>query len=151
MILQEIDLFKGIDPGIMNEIANICSEEHFAKDTVLFKKGEEANSLYILEDGSVRLVIENVGTITFGLDQPGDVFGWSSMVEYGHYTSSGVCATDSKVLKIERDELDRIFDRHPDAGFKVLKRLAGVISNRLTHAYQDLLSAVRQDTTPSYG
>ncbi len=55
------------------------------------------------------------------------------------------------MLKIERDELERIFDRHPDAGFKVLKRLAGVISSRLTHAYQDLLSAVRQDTTPSYG
>ncbi len=151
MILQEVDLFKEIDPGIMNEIANICSEENYAKDTVLFKKGEEASSLYILEEGSVRLVIENGGTITFGLDHPGEVFGWSSMVESGHYTSSGVCATESKVLKIERDELDRIFDRHPDAGFKVLKRLAGVISRRLTHAYQDLLSAGAEDSTPSYG
>jgi CRP-like cAMP-binding protein len=100
MILQEVDLFKEIDPGIMNEIANICSEENYAKDTVLFKKGEEASSLYILEEGSVRLVIENGGTITFGLDHPGEVFGWSSMVESGHYTSSGVCATESKVLKI---------------------------------------------------
>ena len=138
--------------GCLREFCyDICSEENYAKDTVLFKKGEEANSLYILEDGSVKLVIENGGTITFGLDHPGEVFGWSSMVEYGHYTSSGVCATDSKVLKIERDELDRIFDRHPDAGFKVLKRLAGVISRRLTHAYQDLLSARTEESTPSYG
>jgi hypothetical protein len=42
MIVNEIDLFKGIDPEVMEEIANICSEEEYAKDTVLFEKGEEA-------------------------------------------------------------------------------------------------------------
>jgi hypothetical protein len=48
-------------------------------------------------------------------------------------------------------KLDKIFDRHPEVGFKVLKRLAGVISQRLSNAYRDLLSARGQDTTLSYG
>jgi len=151
MILEEADLFKEIDPGVMNEIVNICSEENYTKDTVLFRKGEEADSLYILEEGSVKLVIKDRGTITFALDQSGEVFGWSSMIESGHYTSTGVCATDSKVLKIDRDKLNRIFDRHPDVGLEVLKRLAAVISRRLTHAYQDLLSARTEENTFSYG
>ena len=151
MIVTEIDLFKGVAHEIMEEIVNICFEGNYAQDTVLFKKGEEAERLYILEEGSVKLIIENGGTITFTLDEPGEVFGWSSMVESGHYTASGVCATDIKVLKIERDELDKIFNRHPDVGVKVLKRLAGVISQRLTDAYQDLLSSMGQDKAPSYG
>lgn len=151
MILEEVDLFRQIDAGIMNEIVNICSEENYTKDTVLFKKGDEAKALYVLEEGRVNLVIENGGTIIFGLDHPGEVFGWSSMVESGHYTSSGVCATDIKVLKIEKDRLDKIFNRHPDAGLKILKRLAGVISRRLTYAYQDLLSARTEGSSPSYG
>lgn len=151
MILQEIVLFEGIDPEIMNEIVNICSEENYPQDTVLFKMGEEAECLYILEEGIVKLVIENGGTITFTLEESGEVFGWSSLVESGHYTASGVCATDVKALKIDRDELNKIFNLHPNVGLRVLKRLGDVISRRLTDAYRDLLSATGQDTTPSYG
>lgn len=151
MILQEIVLFEGIDPDIMNEIVNICSEENYPQNTVLFKMGEEAECLYILEEGIVKLVIENGGTITFTLEESGEVFGWSSLVQSGHYTASGVCATDVKALKIERDELNKIFNLHPNVGLKVLKRLGDVISRRLTDAYRDLLSSTGQDTTPSYG
>ena len=151
MILQEIQLFEGIDPAIMNEIVNICSEENYPQNTVLFKMGEEAECLYILEEGIVKLVIKNGGTITFTLEESGEVFGWSSLVESGHYTASGVCATDVKALKIERDELNKIFNHRPDVGLKVLKRLGDVISQRLTDAYRDLLSSTGQDTTPSYG
>jgi len=38
MIVKEIDLFKEIDPTIMEEIVNICSEQNYTKDAVLFKK-----------------------------------------------------------------------------------------------------------------
>lgn len=151
MIVKEIDLFKETDPEVMKEIGDICSEESYAKDTVLFKRGEEADYLYILEEGSVNLVIENGGSLVFSLTEPGDVFGWSSMVESGQYTASGVCVTDLKVVKIERERLDKIFNLHPDVGLKVLKRLAGVISQRLSNSYRDLLSARGQVTAPSYG
>ena len=151
MIVKEIDLFRGIDPEVMEEIANICSEEKYTKDTVLFEKGEEAESLYILEQGALNLVIQNGGTLIYGLKEPGRVFGWSSLVESGLYTASGVCATDLKVVKIKREKLDKIVDRHPEVGLKVVKRLARVISQRLSNAYRDLLSARGQDTTPSYG
>ena len=151
MIVKEIDLFRGIDPKVMNEIVDICSEESHAKDTVIFKKGEEADCLYILEEGSINLVIENGGTLVFSLTEPGEVFGWSSMIESGLYTASGICTTDLKVVKIEREKLDKIFNLHPDVGLNVLKKLAGVISQRLSNSYRDLLSARSQDTTPSYG
>lgn len=151
MILQEIDLFKGIGIEIMEEIVSICSEENYAADTLLFRQGKEADSLYILQEGVVRLLVENGGTISFSLDEQGEVFGWSSMVESGHYTASGLCAEDVKVLKIKREDLDKIFQRHPDVGLMVLKRLAGVIAGRLTDAYQDLLSSIRRDATASYG
>ena len=151
MIVKEIELFKGIEAEVMNQIANICSEENYSKDVVLFKKGEIAENLYILEEGSVHLVIENGGTITYTLNEQGQVFGWSSMVESGQYTASGICATDLKVLKIEKEKLDKLFSQYPDAGLKILKRLTAVISQRLINAYNDLLSARRQDTTPSYG
>jgi len=150
MIVKEIDLFKGIDFNVMNKIADICTEENYAKDTVLFKKDDEAECLYILEEGTVNLVIQNGGTLTFNLTESGEIFGWSSMVESAVYTASCICGTDIKAVKIERKKLDKIFNLHPDVGLKILKRLGGVFSKRISSVYQDLLSARRLDSTPSY-
>jgi len=151
MILNEIELFEQIDYEVMNEIAGICSEVNYSKDTTIFERDEQARCLYILLEGTVHLVIKSGGSITYSLTESGDVFGWSSMLEHGNYTATGICATDLKAVKIERDKLIKIFNNHPDVGFKVLQRLAGVISRRLLNAYRDLLSAQRTDTTPSYG
>jgi CRP/FNR family transcriptional regulator, cyclic AMP receptor protein len=151
MIIKEIELFKGIDHEVMNAIADICSEKTYSKGTVIFEKDEKANRLYILVEGTVKLRITNGGTITYTLSDPGDIFGWSCMVESGRYTASGVCATDLKVMEIKREALDKIFNLHPHSGIMILKRLAGVFSKRITNSYQDLLSAGRTETSPSYG
>jgi CRP-like cAMP-binding protein len=151
MIISETELFKGIDFEILNKVADICTEESYAKDNVLFKNDEEAEYLYILTTGTLNLVVKNGGTLTFRINEPGEVFGWSSMVESGKYTSSGVCATDLKAIKIGRDKLNKIFNIHPDAGLIVLKRLGGVFSKRLSNAYRNLLSSRETDSTPSYG
>jgi CRP/FNR family transcriptional regulator len=151
MIIKEMELFKGIDHEIMNEIANMCSEKSYVKGTVIFEKDEEAKCLYILVEGTVKLKVKNGGTITYSLTDLGDIFGWSCMVESGRYTASGVCATDLKALEIKREVLDKIFNLHPHVGIIVLKRLAGVFSKRISIAYKDLLSARRAETSPSYG
>ena len=154
MLVKEIELFGGVAPGVLNEIADICLEEKYSKDTVLFEKGEDAEYLYILKQGVLNLHIKNGGSLNFSLSERGDIFGWSSLVESGRYTASGICATDIEVLKVERDKLEKIFKSHPEVGYIVLKRLTGVISKRLLNAYQQLLSARGKDstaTTPSYG
>ena len=151
MIINETDLFKSINFEVMEEIANICSEEHYAKDTVLFEMGEKAEYLYILVEGTVNLVIKNGGSLVYSLTEPGEVFGWSSMVDPGLYTASGVCSSDLKVVRIKKEKLYKLFDLHPDVGFKILKRLGSVFSKRLSNAYRDLLSARERDTTSSYG
>jgi len=140
MILSEADFFKGIEPAVMDKISAICREERHPKDDVLFKKDEDAKSLFILKEGTVNLVIQNGGTLTTPLKESGEIFGWSCMVEHGVYTASGICATDSKIIKIDRDELDKIFDQHPRAGMMIIKRLGAVFSKRLSSAYRDLLS-----------
>ena len=140
MILSETEFFKGIESEVMNKISAISKEEEHPKDTVLFKKDAEAKSLFILKEGTVNLVIQNGGTLSTPLTESGEVFGWSCMVEGGIYTASGICATDSKIVKIDRDNLEEIFDQHPAVGLKILKRMAAVFSKRLSGAYRDLLS-----------
>ena len=140
MLLNETDFFAGIDSEVMNKITAICQEERYPKDTVLFKKDEDAKYLFILKEGCVNLVIQNGGTMATPLTESGEVFGWSCMVEDGIYTASGICAKDSRIIKIDRDQLDEIFNQHPHIGLMIIKRLGAVFSRRLSCAYSDLLS-----------
>ena len=86
------------------------------------------------------MVIQNGGTLAIPLSDPGEVFGLSGMVEGGVYIASGVCATDSKVIRIDRDKLEEIFDQHPDVGLILIRRLGAVLSKKLSNIYRDLLS-----------
>ena len=106
MILNETEFFKDIDPEVMNKITAIFSEEDHPKDTVLFEKDEDAKSIFILRGGTVNLVIKDGGIFAIPLSNPGEVFGLSGMVEGGVYIASGVCATDARVVKIDRDKLN---------------------------------------------
>jgi len=151
MNINEIVLFQGFDSSVIKEIEEICLEKKYTKNTLLFKKDAKADCLYILEAGTINLVIKNRGTLVYSLSKPGDVFGWSSLVDPGTYTADGICFTDVKALKIEREKLFQVFERHPGAGLKVLGRLGSIFAHRLSNAYRDLLSARGQDTTPSYG
>lgn len=151
MILRETDLFKGIRSEVMEEIERISIEEEHAKDTVLFEQDEKAERLYILQNGVVDLLIKNGGSLAYILSEPGEVFGWSSLVASGHYTASGICVTDARVVRIEREKLEMIMNQHPDDGLKILRQLGSIFSRRLSIVYKEILAARKQDRTPTYG
>ena len=140
MILSEKEFFKGVDSEVMDKITAIYHEEDHPKDTVLFKKDEDAQALFILREGTVNLVIQNGGTLAIPLSDPGEVFGLSGMVGGSNYIASGICATESKVVKIDRDKLDEIFDQHPDVGLILIKRLGAVLTKKLSRLYRDLFA-----------
>lgn len=154
MILNEIDLFKGTDYAVMAKITDTCTENFFDQDSVIFNSGDPARNLYILQEGSVKLVIEKEASFSFRLNDQGSVFGWSSMAESGLYTSTAVCAKDSKVITLDNKELDKIFRKHPDIGYTIMRRLMNVFSDRLLNAYQahlHLLASQGHQTAKSYG
>jgi CRP-like cAMP-binding protein len=140
MILNETDFFKGVESEVMNKITAIYYEEDYPKDKVLFEKDEDARSIFILRRGTVNLVIKNGGMFIIPLSNPGEIFGLSGLVESSTYTASGVCATDAKVVRIDREKLDEIFDQHPDVGLILIKRLGAVLSKKLSRLYRDFFS-----------
>jgi CRP-like cAMP-binding protein len=155
--ITEMDLFAGINPDIMSTIADICSEEHHTKGKQLFAEGDEATSLFILEEGTVELQISRE-TAVYGLEEGtaefqisghtpvytlsegGSLFGWSSLVETAKYTASAVCSTDMKAIRIDTRRLNRIFTANPDIGLTFYRRLSSLFNQRLAKIYQRFLS-----------
>ena len=137
--IQRADLFRGMDQKVIKEINKIMVEESRAEGTVLFERGMTANELYILNEGSVDLIIGDNGHVTYTVKKRGEAFGWSSLVNHHVYTASAVCSSPTKLIKIQSDKLNKIFERQPASGLEFFRRLAEIISKRVSTGYNWLL------------
>ena len=151
MFIQKADLFKGMSQEVIKEIDSIMIEESYEGDASLFREGDPANNFYILVDGKVRLTIGEEGHMTHVVSNPGEIFGWSSLVEDGFYTASAECSLPTKLFRIEKEELDKIFERHPVSGLSFFKRMAGLVGKRLINSYRSLLAAHKEVGPSTYG
>jgi CRP-like cAMP-binding protein len=139
MFIQEVELFKGIPSHIIDEIAELVTQESHPAGHVLFREGDFADYLYILEEGDLDLTVKRDKQLSFSVDKTGSVFGWSSLVEPNLYTAKAECVKESRVIKIDADRLMRVFQKHPAEGLTIMKRLAGVIATRLIKSYKEVI------------
>jgi CRP-like cAMP-binding protein len=139
MVMLEGDLLKGLNRQVVEEIKDIMMEESYDEGVVLFEKGEAALDFYILIQGTVELSIGEDGYVTHIVKNPGDAFGWSSLVDHHVYTASAVCSAPTKLQRIRNQDLIEIFERYPADGVLFYKQVAGIIGRRLTTTYNFIL------------
>jgi CRP-like cAMP-binding protein len=137
MAIMESDLFKGVSQRFITRIAKGAEEISYDKGALIFERGREASHFCVLASGDVRIeVVEGQEALT--VSRPGEVFGWSALVEPYRYTATARCSRDAKILKISRDVLEAAVKEHPSEGIAVLKNLTGIIASRLRYAYRQL-------------
>ena len=150
MFIEKIDFFNGMSIEVIDEIFKISVVEAYSEGDIVFKQGDPAYYFFLLEEGEIRLTIGEEGHIGFTMS-PGDAFGWSSLADRDVWTATAECKLPCKLIKIEIDKLDNIFQKYPASGLIFFKRLAKLIGERLNMTYNTLLSAYSGEGRPSYG
>lgn len=150
MFIREAELFKGMPEHVHTEISEISEREVLSEGHVLFKQGDTADYLYILEEGLIEITVQGVERMIFLVDEFDSVFGWSALVEPKKYTATSKCKKNSKVIKIDGDRLMRIFQNHPVEGLNVMRRLAGIVAGRLLGCYGELTASDRHLSKINY-
>jgi CRP-like cAMP-binding protein len=131
MFIPNIDLFKDLRQEAIDDISQIAVEETYDKGTILFSHGQPADHFYILVDGKVRIGIGKNVAMDYVVQRLGEAFGWCSVVDRGAYSAEAQCVEPSRLLKIEKESLEKVFDAHERSGRKFYKRLAAELGRRL--------------------
>jgi CRP-like cAMP-binding protein len=145
-MLAEFDLFKEVSSDVLKEVAAISETIKVNKDDFVFREGEKADTLHLLVSGSIALRVnltsrpESV-TVSF-LNLPHQVLGWSGVVSPNHYTASAWCEEDCELLAIPSKMFMQILDKYPEDGYRIMLRIATIISDRLRNSRQALLKAL---------
>ncbi len=151
MFIEKAYLFQGMSPEFMAEVSRNLTHELHRKGDPLFKAGDPADFLYVIEEGRVRLSAGERGIFTQIVENEGDALGWSSLVGRNVYSSSAECLTDARLVKIPKERLEEIFDRYPVCGLLLFRRLARMIGDRLVESYRQITAAHSDKEPAPYG
>ncbi len=96
---------------------------------VLMREGTEAQSLYVLLSGTVRVVRSDGvgGQVEVGFRQAGECFGEMALVDGGTRSASIIAATPVTVFELERDLFLSLISPSPDLLAKLLRELSRMI------------------------
>ena len=134
--LRQATLFSGLSLHDLDGVAAICSDHVHAKGDVIFYQDDVADSLYILNRGSVRvsLINDNGRERIINLLRTGDIFGEDL---FGLRRQRQVQATAHEecwTSKITRENFRRLLIQKP----RLTLNLVEILTHKLTEARQDI-------------
>jgi CRP-like cAMP-binding protein len=151
MYIQQSDLFWGMNRDFVKKVMNIAEKKSYQKGHFLFHEGDLAVNFYVLIKGQVKLMIGATSQMVYTVDRAGEAFGWSSIIERDTYSASGECMEETTLQKIDSRALLNIMEQDPVNGLIFIKRLAGLIGNRLVWSYKMITSSSRAEVSMTGG
>lgn len=151
--LEQFPVFSGIDENQLESIARHCEVMALTPGMVIVAQDEPAKYLYGILSGEVELTLTftyqmlaqdiqsgkgalaRVKTmqkpVTVDTIVPGEIFGWSSLLEDGYQSATVSCTKAGEAFFVSADILKEIFENDPRTGYKVMTQLYGVVSDRM--------------------
>jgi len=141
--LMQAPQFAGLDRNAVERLWALGKVVQCRAGVEIFSRGHEASELLIIESGRVDLlfplqvlgatkevVVEHLG--------PGDVLGWSALINPYVLTLSARCVEACTMRAFARAALRAYLKEHPGVGHIMMENLAALVGHRLHH-FQDLM------------
>jgi CRP/FNR family cyclic AMP-dependent transcriptional regulator len=141
-VLENCDLFRGLDRKEIEKIATLCHSETYKGGESILNQGDFGDTLYIIEEGHVFLerIIDlgtKKGNIIISILGKGRALGcWSALLGQPHtLMASTRCRRSTRVIALKGLALREIMLSDPQLGFRVLERLCFILRDRIQGAY----------------
>lgn len=145
-------VYQGLSSSEMKHINNAGVQEWFVKDSPIFRKGQAGKEMFIILDGSVRIVDDMVSPPEhIALLHEGELFGELSMTAKSsrrtqredslRRSATALAATDTTLFVVHEDIFRDLLERYPDIASKLLMNLFYITGERLREAIRDKVIA----------
>lgn len=128
LFLRGVELFDQIASEDLVSVAQVCEEVSFAAGTQFITQGEPGDSLYILVDGEVNILMEGMGTVYHRGSK--SVIGEMAIISRNPRSAHCVAVTDIALLRVDNDSFWALMEERPKLTMGVIR----VLSRRLDEA-----------------
>ena len=140
--LRKIDLFENLGEEDIKAIVNVSTVESFPVHHIIFEEGWEAESLYIILDGSVRITkhIDGVGEEVLAIIREADYFGEMALIDDSNRSARATAMEPLRAIVINKTNFDQLMDSNLQLANRLLWNFSRILSKRLRALHEKLES-----------
>ena len=127
--LRNVEIFQDLNDAELRIVAPFCQEEMIPEGCTLFEEEAKAIKLIILEEGAISIRFKK--GVTFAVQTPGKILGWSFLVPPNRYMATAVTIRPSKLLVIKSPDFYALVQKDQKMGLKIMNNLAQVVASRM--------------------
>jgi CRP-like cAMP-binding protein len=136
MLHEQAELLKDLTAEEAQQVLALGSRITVPSGAALFRLGEAAERLFLIERGRITLTLP---MRIHGTEQDviveerssGQAVGWSALIPPYKFTLAASAPLETEVIALPRDSLCKYFTANPAAGYKMTLNLAVVVGHRL--------------------
>jgi len=124
-LLAGTPFFAGLDAAAVETVAGQCAHRDLKRNDILFREGEDANELFVVERGRVAIAnrSDDGRESLVALMEAGDLFGEMGLFD-GIRSAEARALETSTVVTVPYGPLREALDRQPKALWSVVELLA---------------------------
>ncbi|HEV7990783.1 MAG TPA: Crp/Fnr family transcriptional regulator [Gemmatimonadaceae bacterium] len=141
--LTSVPMFSGLQREELLKFAELTRERTYPKGSVILFQGDPGDSLYVLRQGRVKVVLigEDGREVILGVFEPGAHFGELSLIDDQPRSAHVIAMEESQLLILRREDFRRRVEANPTVAWALLSEL----SRRLRRADQKIGGLVLLD------
>lgn len=134
--LNKIPIFNTLTASELKEIEPYLTSVSYKKKEVIFSEGDPSEWLYIVAEGKAKItkLSQDGKEIILEIIAAMDFFGGLAVLRGFPYPANAVAMENTRVLKISRSNLLRIFDRFPN----LMYSMAMQVGERMKESHETL-------------
>ena len=145
-LFRSFPFFASVDDNRLLRLAAISAEVSYKPGELIFEEGASADRLYLVLSGAIELWmrVDGLGRpIPVGVIGPGEVVGWSTLVQPHRYTARGEARGPTRVVAVDSVRLRQLVEEDHSLGYYLYRQVASVIARRLHDMRLRLASLLR--------
>ena len=133
-IISRLPFFKHLPSEAISKINGLFQDRDVSANERIYFEGDDAERLYLVAMGKVKLVRNPVSGREVLLDilRGGEYFGTLTIFGGRAHAETAVAQTDCCILQISSEDFETVLTEYPDVTRKVL----GAVSKRLTESQE---------------
>lgn len=134
--LNKIPIFNTLTPAELKEIEPYLLSVAYKKKEAIFSEGDPSEWLYIVAEGKAKItkLSQDGKEIILEIITATDFFGGLAVLRGFPYPANAVAMEDTRVFKLSRSNLLRIFDRFPN----LMYAMAMQVGERMKESHETL-------------
>ncbi len=147
-MIEQIPLFACLDEPARDFLQSVAVQRTYPKNSILFSKGDESDSLYFIQKGKIKTVImdENGKEMILNIHGPGEYIGEVAMLDGKPRSATVITKEPTQVLIIYRKDIMHVLSQNSSLLMEInkliLARFRAITDKVESLAFQNVYSRV---------